>query len=463
MTIQSARITYINDRPEIDGDYILYWMQQSQRAQWNHALEFAVRKGNEKGQPVVVGFGLTDRYPEANSRHFRFMLEGLRETQKALGRRGILMILRFGAPDRVALDLSRRASLVVCDRGYLRHQHQWRETVALNAPCAAVRVESDVVVPVEMVSNKAEYAARTIRPRIKRLLDTFRVPLIHVRPHHSSMGLQLPGEDLSDLEDLMGRLQMDRSVPPVSRLFPGGTRAAMKRFRSFLATGLGQYDAHSNQPQTDHISGMSPYLHFGQVSALRLSLLTDEAHHAGPENRAAFQEQLIVRRELAFNHVRFRKDYDTYETLPDWAKNTLHAHRDDFREYIYTPEQMEAGETHDLYWNAAMAEMRHTGFMHNHMRMYWAKKILEWRKTPEAAFKTALWLNNRYFLDGRDPNSYAGVAWTFGLHDRAWKERPVFGKVRYMNAAGLERKCDIRGYVRKVERQVEKTAGIRAS
>jgi deoxyribodipyrimidine photo-lyase len=456
MTIQSARITPLNHRPEQEGEYVLYWMQQSQRAEWNHALEYAVRKGNASGRPVVVCFGLSDRYPEANGRHFRFMLEGLRETAETLRRRGIPMVLRLGAPDRVALDLAGRAALVVCDRGYLRHQHGWRRAVARNAPCPVVRVESDAIVPLEMVSAKAEYAARTLRPRIRRQLHDWLVPLSHVRPLRSAMGLPLHGEDPSDTDGLMARLAVDRSVPPVSALFPGGARAAMKRFRAFLAEGLCRYDANSGQPQTDDVSHMSPYLHFGQISPLRLALLADDAHHAGPENRAAFLEQLIVRRELALNFVRYQPDYDRYAALPKWARTTLDAHRGDLRDHLYTPEQMADGATHDPYWNAAMAEMRHTGFMHNHMRMYWGKKILQWSPSPEAGFETALRLNNRYFLDGRDPNSYAGVLWTFGLHDRAWKERPVFGKVRYMNAAGLKRKCDIAAYVRKVDALVRK-------
>ena len=172
------------------------------------------------------------------------------------------------------------------------------------------------------------------------------------------------------------------------------------------------------------------------------------AQGGGAEDRAAFLEELIVRRELAMNFVHFTSDYDRYSALPDWAKETLAVHRNDTREYVYTRHALESAATHDAYWNAAMTEMLTTGYMHNYMRMYWGKKILEWSKTPEQAYRTTLALNNKYFIDGRDPNSYAGVGWIFGLHDRAWTRRPVLGTVRYMNAQGLERKFDIGAYVR---------------
>jgi deoxyribodipyrimidine photo-lyase len=169
------------------------------------------------------------------------------------------------------------------------------------------------------------------------------------------------------------------------------------------------------------------------------------------ETKAAFLEELIVRRELAVNYVNYTPEYDSFQALPDWAKRTLAKHRSDSRQPIYGRRELEDAKTLDPYWNAAMVEMRHTGFMHNYMRMYWGKKILEWSATPEEAYRVALTLNNKYFLDGRDPNSFAGVAWLFGLHDRPWGERPIFGQVRYMAASGLERKCDIRAYVQKVE------------
>ena len=450
MSIQPTRIKPLNDANIRTGDYVLYWMQQSQRARYNHALEYAVQQANKLDQMLLVAFGLMDDYPEANLRHYTFMLEGLKETSAALASRGIKMVLRRGHPPEVALDLGRRASMIVCDRGYLRHQRAWRKLVATQALCPVVQVESDVVVPVEVVSDKAEYAARTIRPKIHRHLASYLVTLKQVKVKHPSLGLKIKGIELDDTEGFLRKLNLDRSVPPVSNLFKGGTSQATKRFDGFIRHRLKKYIQHSNQPQTDDISHMSLYLHFGQISPLYLALKINRTPDSLKEAKEAFIEQLIIRRELAMNFAYYTSNYDAYACLPGWAQKTLADHRQDKREYIYSQRQLENADTHDPYWNASMMEMKHTGFMHNYMRMYWGKKILEWSSTPQKAFRTTLDINNKYFLDGRDPNSYTGVAWIYGVHDRAWTERPIFGKTRYMAASGLERKCDITAYVKKV-------------
>jgi len=451
MPIQPTRIKPLNDASIRKGDYTLYWMQQSQRAEYNHALEFAIQQANKLEQMLLVVFGLTDDYPEANLRHYTFMLEGLKETRATLESRGIKMVVRRGRPPEVALSLGRRASMIVCDRGYLRHQRTWREQVAQNAKCPVVQVESDVVVPVEVVSDKAEYAARTIRPKIHRNLESYLVALKRSRVKHPSLGLKVKGIELDDTEGLLRKLKLDRSVPPVPDLFKGGTSRAVKRFNEFIRHRLIYYDDHGNQPQTDDISHMSPYLHFGQISPLYLALKIGRVAESLKTVRDAYIEQLIVRRELAMNFACYTSDYDAYTCIPGWARKSLADHKNDKRDYVYSQRQLEKGDTHDPYWNAAMLEMKHTGFMHNYMRMYWGKKILEWSQTPQKAFRTTLAINNKYFLDGRDPNSYTGVAWIYGVHDRAWAERPIFGKTRYMAASGLERKCDIAAYVKKVD------------
>ncbi len=434
--IHPARIHRLNDKPARQGGFVLYWMQQSQRAEWNHALEYAVERANELGLPVAVVFGLMDDYPEANERHYTFMLEGLRETFQTLEKRGIKTTIERGHPAEVALKEGKGAALIVCDMSYLRHQAEWRARVAEEAGCEVVEVESDVVVPVETASDHAEYMARTIRSKLLSRLDEFLQPMREVKlSKHWKRG-----------EDTASTLN---SVDAVSSTrFKGGTSEAKKRLQQFIAESLSVYEKHSNQPQTDDVSELSPYLHFGQISPLYIAL---EIQKVDPQNR--FLEQLIVRRELAVNFVWFTPDYDRFSCLPDWAKLTLKNHAKDKREFLYSREELEQSRTHDPYWNAAMTEMRGTGFMHNYMRMYWGKKVLEWSRSPEAAFETLLAINNKYFLDGRDPNSYAGVAWVFGKHDTAWAERPIFGKTRYMNAAGLRRKCDIEGYVAKVKRR----------
>ncbi|NIR30932.1 MAG: deoxyribodipyrimidine photolyase [Gammaproteobacteria bacterium] len=449
--IQTERIRALNDAPTRKGDYVLYWMQQSQRAECNHALEYAVRRANERGVTLLVVFGLVDDYPEANLRHYRFLLEGLRDVQSALARRGIKMIVERGEPPEVALRHARSAALVVCDRGYLRHQKAWRNRVAHEAGRSVVQVESDVVVPVDTVTNKAEYAARTIRPKIHRHLQRFLVALKTTPLGRDSLGLRVPGLDLGDLDGVLARLTVDGSVTPVSAHFRGGTTEAKRLLRQFLAQRFSRYGINRNRPENDDVSHMSMYLHFGQISPLTIALEVQTAARGSRTDRESYLEELIVRRELAANFTNFTRDYDRFSSLPQWARRTLAEHQSDPREHRYTRRELEAAATHDPYWNAAMREMKHTGFMHNYMRMYWGKKILEWMDSPKRAYETALALNNKYFLDGRDPASYANVGWIFGLHDRPWFERPIYGKVRYMSGSGLERKCDIDGYVRKVE------------
>ncbi len=454
-SIHSTRIQVLNDHVIRRGDYVLYWMQQSQRSEMNLDLEYAIREANRLKLGVLVGFGLMDDYPEANLRHYTFMLEGLKETQSSLAKRGLKMVVQKGAPPEVALSLGRRASMIVCDRGYLRHQMKWRTQVAREAGCRVVQVESDVVVPLAVVSNKAEYAARTIRPKIHKHLQDYLIKVKKNPVKIPSLNLQIRGIDITGIDEILGQLSLDRSVTAVSMFYKGGTSEALKNFDDFLKNRLQHYADHSNQPQTDDVSHMSPYLHFGQISPLYLALQVQSADNSLQEAKQSYIEELIVRRELAINFTNYTENYDSYTCIPAWAQKSLREHRRDKREFIYTRKQLENAKTHDEYWNAAMREMRYTGFMHNYMRMYWGKKILEWSKTPEQAFKTTLAINNKYFLDGRDPNSFTGVAWIYGVHDRAWFERPIFGKIRYMAASGLERKCDINAYVRKVDDLVQ--------
>ncbi|MFO8083347.1 MAG: deoxyribodipyrimidine photo-lyase [Desulfobacterales bacterium] len=433
--------------------FVLYWMQQSQRAEFNHALEFAVSQANDLKLPLLVIFGLSPNYPEANIRHYNFMLQGLAETQQYLERRGIKMIVRKGHPPEVVLEQSHLAAMIICDRGYLKHQKLWREQVASKAPCLLLQVESDVIIPVGWATRKAEYAARTIRPKIKKNLDRFLEPVSQISLKVDSLAIQIDQIDVSSIETVVSDLDINKEVSVVTSLFRGGTMQAKKRFEKFIDKNLEHYDKHSNQPQTDDISHMSLYLHFGQISPLYLALEVMKSD-APKDAKDAFMEQLAVRRELAINFVEYTPGYDQFDCVPEWARKTLREHRNDPRTYNYTVSQMECAQTHDEYWNASMLEMKYTGFMHNYMRMYWGKKILEWSKTPEDAFKTVLYLNNKYFIDGRDPNSYTSVAWLFGLHDRPFKERNIFGKVRYMAASGLERKCDIKAYVKKVKNRI---------
>ena len=445
--IQKERVKVLNREEIKRGRYVLYWMQASQRTEYNHALEYAILKANELNKPLVVYFSITDDYPEANERHYYFMLEGLKEVQSLLEERSIKMVIWHRSPELGVVELSNDASLVIVDRGYLKIQKKWRSYVAEYIDCPLIQVESDVVVPVEAASPKEEYSAATFRPKIKKKLDYYLVPLKENYLKVDSLHLDFDSFDIEDVEKAISSLKIDRSVKKVKD-FHGGTREAKKRLEMFLKSKLDQYHELRNDPTLEYLSNMSPYLHFGQISPLYIALKVLETDSPGKD---AYLEELIVRRELSMNFIFYNQNYDSFDGLPEWAKKTLREHKKDPREYIYTLEELENAKTHDPYWNAAQEEMRIKGKMHGYMRMYWGKKIIEWSKTPEEAFKIALYLNNKYELDGRDPNGFTGVAWCFGKHDRPWKERQIFGKIRYMNAKGLKRKFDADGYVEKIK------------
>ncbi|MFW6146309.1 MAG: deoxyribodipyrimidine photo-lyase [Planctomycetota bacterium] len=456
MMIQPERIEHLNRTPPRRGRYVLYWMQASQRAACNHALEYAVEQADELGVPLLAAFALTDDYPDANARHYAFMLEGLSETQAALAKRGIRLVVRRGEPPEVVRELAEKAVLVVTDAAYTDVPRRWRRDVARAAGCLVVQVEADVVVPVAVVSDHREYAARTIRPKLHRHLDDYLEPLEERALERDSLDLAADGLDLADPYAVLETLDVDRGVAPVPQHYRGGTGEALRRVEAFVGGDLRRYHTHRGNPAVDAQSHMSPYLHFGQISPVQVALAVKQngRRTIPDEAREAFLEELIVRRELGVNYVHMTRNYASWRALPAWARGTLDAHRGDRRPAIYTMRQLEAADTDDAYWNAAMREMVHTGIMHNTLRMYWAKKVLEWTRSPAAAFRRLLALDNRYFLDGRDPLSFANVAWCFGLHDRPWAERPVFGTVRTMTAAGLERKYDMAAYIRRVDARV---------
>jgi deoxyribodipyrimidine photo-lyase len=447
--IQPTRIRVLREEPVRAGKYVLYWMQASQRVSFNFALEYAIERANELSLPPLVCFGLMDDYPEANERHYAFLLEGLRDVEEELRDRGIRFVVKRGQPAEVAIHFARHAALLVCDRGYTRFQKQWREKAASAAGCRVVQVESDVVVPVETASDHQEFGARTIRPRLHKVMEQYLTPLEATPVRHDSLSLKESGDiHVGNPREALSRLKLDRTVKP-SAYFTGGYRAAKRRLDDFVRDRLSGYAEGRNEPAGDQSSRLSSYLHFGNISPVEI-VLAARAAHPPTADLEALTEELVVRRELAMNYVQYCADYDRFDGLPAWARQTLEQHAGDPRDRTYTRAQLEAAQTHDPYWNAAQQEMVKTGFMHNYMRMYWGKKILEWTADPREAFATTLYLNNRYFLCGRDPNSFVGVGWVYGLHDRPWTRRKVFGTVRYMNAAGLERKFRMDAYVRKV-------------
>lgn len=460
MAIQPARIRVLNDEPpREDADIVLYLMQQAMRVPFNPALELAIEEANRLKLPLLVCFGLLDGangFPEANERHYAFLLQGLADAAAALDRRGIAFLVRRGTPAQVAIDLSEKAALLVLDRGYLAIQKDWYGAIEREAKCRVVQVEGDVVVPVETASAKHEYAARTLRPKLQKLWDDYLEPLEPRAVDHPAKELierlkLKDGLDVSDPDKLLAKLKLDTTVGPVKR-FRGGHTEAAERLNSFLKDAFAGYGAGRNKPEAGAASHMSPYLHFGHISPVEIALAIRAAEGADRDDRSAYLEELIVRRELAMNHVFHTEGYDDYaRAVPEWARKTLAEHADDARPKLYSEEALAEGKTHDHYWNVAMREMRETGYMHNQLRMYWGKKILEWSPSPEEAFARTLRLNNRYFLDGRDANSFTNVAWIFGLHDRPWQTRPIFGSVRYQSENSL-RKFDAKAYEQAVTR-----------
>lgn len=442
----NTRVKMLNNNNVQQGKYTLYWMQASQRAEENHALEYAIKKANELDLPVLCVFCLTNEFPEASLRHYQFMIDGLSEVSRTLEDRNVGFAVVLGNPiDRIP-QVAEVASLVVVDRDYLRLQRQWRTQIAKVVSCPLIQVETNVVVPIEEASNKEEYAAYTIRPKIQKILDEY---LVEVETHAPQRAFR--DSLISDIEcyspkDALNQSEVDQDVTPVDWI-QGGTSNAKSRLHDFIEEKLDYFDTKRNDPSEDFLSNMSPYLHFGQISPIFIALQVMETDSQGVES---YLEELIIRRELSMNFVYYNAHYDSLNCLPDWARSTLKKHADDEREYIYSLEEFDNAETHDTYWNAAQKQMIQQGKMHGYMRMYWGKKILEWTDSPEQAHEIVLHLNNKYELDGRDPNGYTGVAWCFGKHDRAWKERQIFGKVRYMNARGLERKFDIESYVKQV-------------
>jgi deoxyribodipyrimidine photo-lyase len=449
--IHPARIQYLNTQSARSGLFAVYWMQQSQRVSCNHALNHAIDLANERKLPLVVFFCLTRAFPDANLRHYDFMVRGLRETGRRLHDLGIRMVVRMGDPPVELARFCRTAALAVTDRGYLRIQRAWRARAAKLLQCPLIQVETDVIVPLEEASGKEEYAAATIRAKLHRRLAEYFTEHPLPRLRHKSLSMDFESLDLNEPEALFSKLKFDQSVKPVTWIKAGET-AAYAMLDRFIAEKLDKFADLRNDPSQDYLSNMSPYLHFGQISPYAVAKRVVES---GSKSTEAFLEELFVRRELAMNFVYYNDHYDSIDCLPSWSRRTLAEHGIDQREYAYSLSRLERAETQDPYWNAAQKEMVMRGKMHGYIRMYWGKKILEWSRTPESAFRTALMLNNKYSLDGRDPNGFAGIAWCFGKHDRPWGERAIFGQVRYMNDKGLRRKFDIDAYVRRIEQKWE--------
>ena len=444
--IDPRRIRLLNEKRDGEGA-VIYWMSRDQRVRHNWALLFARRKAELLRQPLVVLFTLTPSFLGAPLRHYDFMLKGLQEVEADLKALNIAFVLLQGKPERELPCFAEhtKTGLVVTDFSPLHISREWKEEVALRLNVPLYEVDAHNIVPCWIASGKQEYSARTLRPKINALLGEFLTDFPELEP------LASPSEQQPvNWNDLYRNLKADPDVPPVEWLKPG-EKAAATTLERFLQSRLASYATQRNDPNAGATSRLSPYLHFGQISAQFIAIKASKSN-ASEDDRNTFLEELIVRRELAENYCFFNDRYDSFEGIPAWARESLKQHSDDQREYLYTLEEFAAAKTHDRLWNAAQLELMTTGVIHGYIRMYWAKKILEWSETAEQAFETAIFLNDRFALDGREPNGYAGVAWSIGgLHDRPWFDRAVYGKIRYMNASGCARKFDVNRYIARLE------------
>ena len=445
--VNKKRIRSLNDRSDRNGP-IVYAMARDQRIEDNWALLFAQELAFAYKQPLIVACPIAADYPEASQRQRDFMMTGLAEIAHKLKVLNLLFIVSEGSPAENLCTLAHEVSAgaIVCDFNPLRESQEWKKQLAARVTMPIFEVDAHNIVPCWEASDKLEYAAYTIRPKINRKLNEFLTPFPSVKKHPFILGDFSSSAIWSSIDAVTKRISgNDHSMP-----CEPGEAAAKKHLRNFLSKRLIRYNDLRNDPNQVGQSGLSPYFHFGQLSAQRAALEA-QRFDADIASQEAFLEELIIRRELSDNFCCYNDKYNAVEGFPTWAQKTLDEHRHDPRPYLYDRDSLEAADTHDELWNAAQIEMVTTGKMHGYLRMYWAKKILEWTISPEEALTNAIYLNDAHELDGHDPNGFAGIAWSIGgVHDRAWSEREIFGKIRYMSFGGCKRKFNITAYAKQI-------------
>ncbi|MDW7671366.1 MAG: deoxyribodipyrimidine photo-lyase [Bacillota bacterium] len=422
---------------------VVFWMNRDQRAEDHWGLLYARQQARQLNAHLVVIFFLVPEYLQASQDHYQFMIEGLQETAATLEEKGIpFHLIRESPVIRLPQLINEwQVPLLVTDFNPLTIKKKWEQVVLTTTICAFHQVDSHNIVPCWEASSKLEYAAYTFRPKIHRKLTQYMTDYPELESQSTSQTWQ------SSHSWMMG--QNDGNIS--NCLYPAsGPRAAKEKLQFFLNEKLHRYGNERNDPFKNAVSGLSPYLHFGQVSAQRIAVEVMK-ESVPSKHRDDFLEELIVRRELSDNFCFYQPEYDKTAAFHPWAQRTLADHQQDQRDYLYTRSELEGAQTHDILWNAALQQMKLTGSLHGYLRMYWAKKILEWTPDAATALADAIYLNDKYFLDGRDPNGYAGIAWSIGgVHDRAWAERKVFGKIRYMNEKGCRRKFNVDVYIQQV-------------
>ena len=431
------------------GRNVVYWMSMTQRSQQNHALHYAIQHANRENLPLVVYQGLNANYPHASDRIHTFILQGVADLQHQFEKMDIsygfyLAPLR---PKPILPELIRRAAIVIADDFPSFITPALNRKMAARAPCAYHVVDGHTTVPMNYF-QKEEWAAYTIRPKIHKVLEKALEPISYPTLENSTPH-DFPSYILQKKFDVsagVARCPIDHTIPPTS--FQGGERPAHQILNMFLEKKLSSYAEKRNNATVDATSDLSPYLHFGMIDP---ATIVRAAQKKSKLFSSEFIEELVVRRDLAYNYAFHNPNHTTEKGLNDWAKKTLQEHEKDARPYLYTKKQLEGARTHDELWNAAQRQMVLSGKMNGYLRMYWAKKILEWTPNVARAFEIAVYLNDRYELDGRDPNGYAGIAWSLGgKHDRAWFNRPIFGKIRYLSAAGAQKKFDTQKFIQSI-------------
>jgi len=444
MIVDSRRVIVHKSIKSQDG-IVVYHMSRDQRVQDNWALLFAQQLADQRETMFFVVFTLMPHYPNANKRHFDFLIKGLQQVEKELIEKNIPFVLLVNdQPMKVFAQYIKKhgVTTVVSDFDPLRHKQQWIDSINKIDNIAHYEVDAHNIVPCYFVSQKVEFAAYTFRPKINRLLPEFLTEFPKLHAQETKHTIRILPINWNEIEKL---ISSSENISPLTWLQPG-EEAAHIMLHQFIETKLPFYNIHRNHPEMDGQSNLSAYLHFGHISAQRIAIEVIE--QSPSENRDAFLEELIIRRELADNFCFYNSTYDQVEGFPAWVRKDMELHRQDVRTYLYKLDELETGKTHDSLWNAAQHELVIKGKMHGYMRMYWAKKILEWTLSVEEALQWTIYLNDKYSLDGRDPNGYVGIAWSIGgVHDRAWFLRPIFGKIRYMSYSGCKSKFDTNRYI----------------
>ncbi|KAL7052158.1 hypothetical protein ACKWTF_004794 [Chironomus riparius] len=429
---------------------ICYWMARDQRVQDNWAMLFTQKLALKNKLPMHVVFCLTDKFMDATLRHYKFMLDGLEEVSLDLKKLSINFHLLIGEHKKEIPKFVKdfKIGALVCDFSPLRIHREWVEKIKKELPSKVpfIQVDAHNIVPIWIASDKQEYAARTIRNKINSKLGDYLTEFPPVIKHPYKPEDSLRPEPI-DWEELLESLKIDRSVEPVDWIKPG-YKNSIEMLESFIMKRLKHFGDKRNDPTLSVLSNLSPYFHYGQIAVQRSIIEVKKYKSSASASVDAFCEEAIVRRELSDNFCFYNPNYDNLKGITDWAMKTLNDHRKDKRDYVYTRKEFEEAKTHDDLWNSAQIQMTKEGKMHGFLRMYWAKKILEWTASPEEGLETAIYLNDRFNLDGRDPNGFVGCMWSIGgIHDQGWGERKIFGKIRFMNYDGCKRKFDIKKFI----------------